>query len=103
MTKTPTLFQRSGKFVNRKLSAGTQWVMTGEGELRLDDEHRDLVNNPPILDYDGIRQWFVDHPEVKGIVWVHSDGREVRLKRADFKKSDLMRPKAPKVPKVEEA
>ena len=41
-----------------------------------------LKDDPP-RDFDALREWFKSH-EVEGIVWHHSDGRMVKIKRRDF-------------------
>ena len=38
--------------------------------------------NPP-RNFDKLRLWFEDH-SIEGIVWHHSDGRMVKIKRRDF-------------------
>lgn len=35
-------------------------------------------------DYDGLREWLLDHPQWEGVVWHHPDGRMAKLKRRDF-------------------
>jgi hypothetical protein len=42
---------------------------------------RKLVGVP--VTFDGLRQWLSEH-DVEGIVWHHSDGRMVKIKRRDF-------------------
>jgi hypothetical protein len=43
-----------------------------------------LIDHPPDRTFNAIRAWLIEHPTVEGIVWHHSDGRMVKIKRRDF-------------------
>jgi hypothetical protein len=34
--------------------------------------------------FEGLRSYFIEHPELEGVVWHHDDGRMVKLKRRDY-------------------
>ena len=42
----------------------------------------ELMDNPRT--FEDIKNWLSSHPGVEGIVWHHSDGRKVKIKRRDF-------------------
>jgi Family of unknown function (DUF5565) len=43
----------------------------------------DLATAP--RDFDGLRAWLLARPQYEGIVWHHTDGRMVKLKRRDYR------------------
>lgn len=46
--------------------------------------HGDVVLKGVPRTFNGIKEWFTDHPGIEGIVWHHPDGRMVKIKRKDF-------------------
>ena len=59
---------------------GNKYNLT-EHQLR---PHGDVTLEDVPVNFDGIRNYLENHPEYEGIVWHHSDGRLVKIKRRDF-------------------
>ena len=53
-----------------------------ENHMLIKHGFADLKNVP--LDFDGIKQFLIDNPNLEGIVWHHYDGRMVKIKARDF-------------------
>ena len=53
----------------------TRHILEPHGVFPLEDVPRD---------YEGIRSYLADHPEMEGVVWWHPDGRMAKIKRRDF-------------------
>lgn len=46
--------------------------------------HGDVTLEGVPRDFEGLKNYFEQHPRYEGIVWHHSDGRLVKIKRKDF-------------------
>lgn len=55
----------------------------GYAEHRLVRHGADQLQDVP-LTFEGLRLYFVAHPDIEGIVWHHPDGRMVKLKGRDL-------------------
>lgn len=65
------------KIQGNPYSLSTHRLWTHDVSIRAE-----LGENPP-RDFDGLKIWLSKY-EIEGIVWHHSDGRMVKIKRSDF-------------------
>lgn len=54
------------------------------GKMTFKDFNDKVQINDVSRNFDELRAWFQENDAVEGIVWHHSDGRMVKIKRRDF-------------------
>lgn len=77
----PGTYELLGPKINGNPEAFDAHVLWPHGWDLLSDRE-ELADAP--RDYDGLRDWLLDHHEWEGIVWHHDDGRMAKLKGRDF-------------------
>lgn len=80
-TGGPGTYELMGPKINGNPEGFDAHVLWLHGFDLLSD--REELRNSP-RDYDGLRDWLLDHPDWEGIVWHHEDGRMAKLKGRDF-------------------
>jgi hypothetical protein len=70
------------ELIGVKVNGNPERIDSDFGHQLMNHAFAEKLNAP--RDYDGLRDWLLDHPQYEGIVWHHPDGRMAKLKRRDF-------------------